>query len=141
LSGEPAKKLPDRNDSDSIPSRHFDQVEVTFKIIVSGNQVLCFATDCSFQDLVVIGIAAYFQFVRCLYDRRPSRDQSNKCLCVPVGIPKPSYQSWSAENFCDFAELRGRRDDTELVIPPGGDDLSWRSVRLEEGGNPDVGVK
>ena len=64
-----------------------------------------FATDRSFDDLVVIRIAAYLQFARCLHDCRPSRDQSNKCLCVPIGIPKPSDQSRSAENFCDFAEL------------------------------------
>ena len=45
---------------DSIPPAvPFDQIEVAFKIIVSGNQVLRFATDCSFDDLVVIGIAAY----------------------------------------------------------------------------------
>jgi hypothetical protein len=71
----------------------------------------------------------------------PSRDQSNKCLCVPIGIPKPSDQSRSAENFCDLAELWERRDNTELVIRPGGNDSSRRSIRLEEGGNPDVGVK
>jgi hypothetical protein len=105
LACEPAEKVPHRNDSDSIPPRHFDQIEVAFKIIVSGNQVLRFTTDCSFHDLVVIGIAAYLQFARYLHDRRPSCDQSNKCLCVPVGIPKPPDQSRSAENFCDFAEL------------------------------------
>jgi len=66
---------------------------------------LRFATDCSFHDLVVIGIAAYLQFARYLHDHRPSRDQSNKCLCVPMGIPEPSDQSRSAENFCDLAEL------------------------------------
>jgi hypothetical protein len=70
---EPVKKLFHRNDSDSIPPRHFDQVEVAFKIIVSGNQVLRFAADCRFQDLVVIGIAAYLQFACCLYDRREPR--------------------------------------------------------------------
>jgi len=105
LACEPAEKLPHRNDSDSIPPRHFDQIEVAFKIIVSGNQVLRFATDCSFHDLVVIGIAAYLQFARCLHDCRPSRDQSHKCFCVPMRIPKPSDQSRSAENFCDLAEL------------------------------------
>jgi hypothetical protein len=102
---EPAEKLPHRNDSNSIPPRHFDQIKVAFKIIVSGNQVFGFAIDCSFHDLVVIGITAYLQLARCLHDRRPSRDQSNKCLCVPMGIPKPSDQSRSAENFCDLAEL------------------------------------
>jgi hypothetical protein len=59
LACEPAKKLPHRNDSDSIPPRHFDQIEVAFKIIVSGNQVSRFGTDCSLHDLVVVGIAAY----------------------------------------------------------------------------------
>src|SRR5262249_15250903 len=43
--------------------------------------------------LVVIGIAAYLQFARCLHDCRPSRDQSHKCFCVPMRIPKPSDQS------------------------------------------------
>jgi hypothetical protein len=97
--------VPHRHDSDSSPPRHFDQIEVAFKIVVSGNQVFGFATDGSFHDLVVIRVAAYLQFARCLYDRRPSRDQSNKCLCVPMGIPKPSDQSRPAENFCDLAEL------------------------------------
>src|SRR5262245_19668180 len=100
-----------------------------------------FATDCSFHDLVVIGIAAYLQFARCLHDCRPSRDQSHKCFCVPMRIPKPSDKSRAAETFSDLAELCERRDDTELVIPPGGNDSSRRSIRLEEGGNPDVGVK
>jgi len=62
LACEPAKKLSHRNDSHSIPPRHFDQIEVAFKIIVSGNQVLRFAANRSFDDLVVIGIAAYLQF-------------------------------------------------------------------------------
>src|SRR5205823_6348603 len=56
-------------------------------------------------------------------------------------IPKPPDQSRPCKDFDDFAELRKRCDNAELVMAPRGDDFAGRSVGLEESGDPDVGVK
>ena len=102
---EPAKKLSDRNDPNSMPSRHLDQIEVAFEIIIPGYQVSRFTTDGCFQDLVVIGITTYLQLTGSLHNVSASRNQPYKCLYLAGGIPKPSDQSWPAKDFGNFSEL------------------------------------
>jgi hypothetical protein len=77
---EPAEKLLDGHDSDSVATGHLDEIDVAFEIVVPGYEILRFPMDSRLQDFVVIGIAADIQHSRRLNYRGAGGDQANKSV-------------------------------------------------------------
>ena len=67
-------------------SRHFDEIEVALEIVVTGNQVRRLASDSSFEDFIVIGVAAGFQFPGNFNQCCTRGYQSDKPRCIPLRI-------------------------------------------------------
>jgi len=122
-------------------SRHFYEIEVALEIVVTGNQVRRLASDSSFEDFIVIGIAAGFQFPG-NFNRRCTRgNQSDKPCCIPLGIFENSQESRPVKNLREFGELRERGYGAEFIPAPCADNMSGRTGWFEKSRDPDVGVK
>ena len=122
-------------------SGHFDEIEVALEIVVTGNQVRRLAVDSSFEDFIVIGIAAGFQSLGNCNQRCPRGYQSDKPRGLPLRIFESSQESRPVKNLREFGELRERRYGAEFIPAPCADNLSGRTGRFEKSRDPDVGVK
>ena len=122
-------------------SRHLDEIEVALEIVVTGNQVRRLAVDSSFEDFIVIGVAAGFQSPGNFDQRCPRGYQFDKPRPLPLRIFESSQEARPVKNLSEFGELRERRYGGELIPAPCGDNLSGRTGRFEKSRDPDVGVK
>ena len=122
-------------------SRHFDEIEVALEIVVTGNQVRRLAVDSSFEDFIVIRIAAGLQFPGSFNESCTRGYQSDKPLRIPLRIFESSRESRPIKNLREFGELRERGYGAEFIPAPCGENLSGRTGRFEKSRDPDVGVK
>ena len=106
LARQSAEKLSDGDNSNPVPSGHLDQIKVALEIVVSGNQIHRVATDSGFEDFIVIGIAAGFQFTGSFNQRRPRGHQSDKPFSIPRRISESSQEARAVKNLRELCELR-----------------------------------
>ena len=116
--------MSDGNDSDTVATGEFDQIQVALEVVISGHEILRLATDRGFQNVVVVGIATNLQITGGLRNRRPCRNKLNEQLNLAARILESPPQSRPVEDFENFGELRQRGYGTKISAPPTIDHLA-----------------
>jgi len=138
---EDLEELPNREYSDTVASCGHNEIEVAFEIVVSGDEISRVTLDSCLQDLVVIGIAAFPQITGDPGNGCPGHDKAKECLDFLLGVAKPSREAGAPEDLRNLGKLWKRCDDLEFGVQPARNDSAGRARGLQEGRDPDVGVK
>ena len=114
---------------------------ITFHVIIAADDIGGTTLDCGFKYHIVIRISTDGQLSVDRHKHRSRCGQTKTLRDVVISDLLFSLQSRSTQHIVQFFEEGQGNDDGEMTLNPSLNETSGHARRIEQRGNPDVGIK